>query len=254
MMRDADALATLKAAVKRNLEAYISDCYEHAARGTEAQRAGWQREALFGEAALTRIVGKLQAMILLAAGEMPMPQAGAASDTASDTAAPLPVLCVVVGTNEPLFTSDLAALRQVRATTGMTFYRLLNCTKADFDAYFRRERSLGRPVTHLHISAHAGPQGVQLADGIVDGAWLSERLAGVDVLLLAGCAADGVGDWLGVVPHVVTLAEEIGGADAATLTLHFWTGIGRGLDPGVALAMALERCSPVVGEFVVRHW
>ena len=89
---------------------------------------------------------------------------------------------------------------------------------------------------------------------MVDGNWLSERLAGVDVLLLAGCEADGVGDWLGVVPHVVTLAEEISGEDAGTLTLHFWTGIGRGLEPGVALAMALERCSPVVGEFVVRHW
>lgn len=249
-MRDADALATTKAAIKRNLEVYISECYELDARGTPAQRLAWRMEALFAEAALTRIVARLQEMILMASGELPMPQDVAIAPAAAN----LPTLCVVVGTNEPLFTSDLAALRQVKAQTGMDFHRLLNCTRTQFDTYFRRERSLGRPVALLHISAHAGPQGVMLADGLVDGAWLSERLAGVDVLLLAGCAADGVGDWLGVVPHVVTLAEEIGGEDARTLTLHFWTGIGRGLEPGVALAMALERCSPVVGEFVVRHW
>ena len=37
-----------------------------------------------------------------------------------------------------------------------------------------------------------------------------------------------LGDWLGVVPHVVTLDAAIGHDDAAVLCEHFWTGIGQG--------------------------
>ena len=40
----------------------------------------------------------------------------------------------------------------------------------------------------------------------------------VIIMLLASCRGDGVGDWLGVVPHVITLSEEISHEDAAVLT------------------------------------
>jgi len=77
---------------------------------------------------------------------------------------------------------------------------------------------------------------------------------GVQVLLLAGCHGDRIGDWLGVVPHVVTLDEAIGHDDAAVLCEHFWSGIGSGEAPAAALQAALAACAPVVGEYVVRHW
>ena len=93
-----------------------------------------------------------------------------------------------------------------------------------------------------------------MAGGGVDGDWRSERLLGVQVLLLAGCQSDRMGDWLGVVPCVVTLDEAIGHDDAAVLCEHFWTGIGQGVTPAKALDQALAACAPVVGEFVVRHW
>ena len=73
-------------------------------------------------------------------------------------------------------------------------------------------------------------------------------------MLLAGCQGDRVGDWLGVVPYVVTLAEDITHADAALLTQHFWMGIGRGLSADAALDAALAHCAPVVSEYVIRHW
>ena len=112
----------------------------------------------------------------------------------------------------------------------------------------------GRPVELVHMAVHASPEGVHFADGVVDGDWLSERLLGVRVLLLAGCEGDTVGDWLGVVPYVITLAEEITHENAATLTQHFWGAIGHGMEPDEALEDALVHCPPVVSEYVVRHW
>lgn len=247
-MISAEEWAKLHALINRSLESYISVCYEMAAHGSTEQKNYWQQEALWGESVKGHTAEKFQEIILILSHEVPLPQAYFTSRK------PSVVLCVIVGTKEPLFTSDLAALRQVRAQTGLDFQRIAPCSKGQFDDYFRRERSLKHPVTLLHISAHAGQAGVMLADGLVDGTWLSERLDGVEVLLLAGCNSDVVGDWLGVVPHVITLREEISGQDAATLTLHFWTGIGHGLNPDTALTMALDRCPPVVREFVVRHW
>jgi hypothetical protein len=149
---------------------------------------------------------------------------------------------------------DLAALRAVRAATGLRFQRLLNATRSKLSESLRRQRSLGHPVEYMHMSLHATAEGLELADGVVDGNWLSERLAGVRVLLLASCESDSIGDWLGVVPYVITLAECIAHEDAAALTQHFWHGIGLGKEPGEALDEALTRCPPAVGEYVVRHW
>jgi hypothetical protein len=162
-------------------------------------------------------------------------------------------LCVCVGPEEGLML-DLAALRAVRAATGLQFLRILNVTRQKFTTTLRRERLLGRQLQLLHIALHASAAGIEFVDGVADGNWLSERLDGVRVLLLASCACDTVGDWLGVVPFVVTLSEEIGHEDAATLTQAFWQNIGLGKEPGEALDEALKRCPPAIGEYVVRHW
>ena len=106
----------------------------------------------------------------------------------------------------------------------------------------------------LHLALHASAAGVEFADGLADGNWLSERLFGVRIMLLAACQGDSVGDWLGVVPHVITLSEEISHEDAAVLTQHFWHNIGLNMEPGAALDEALGHCPPAVGEYVVRHW
>lgn len=110
---------------------------------------------------------------------------------------------------------------------------------------------MGHPIEYLHIAAHASAAGLELADGLVDGNWLSERLEGVRVLLLASCESDGIGDWLGVVPCVITLSEDIPNEDAAALAQHFWHGIGLGKEPGEALDEALAYCPPAVEEYVV---
>ena len=162
-------------------------------------------------------------------------------------------LLVCIGPDSALML-DLAVLRAVRAATGLKFHRVLDATRPKFAAALRRERDLGRPVELLHLALHASPEGVAFADGVADGSWLSERLFGVRIMLLASCRGDSVGDWLGVVPHVITLSEDISNEDAAVLTQHFWHNIGLSMEPGAALDEALTHCPPAVSEYVVRHW
>jgi hypothetical protein len=196
--------------------------------------------------ALEERTGMSLAANIAAASILPVP--------APKVAVPIaPVLWVCLGT-DPDLAIDLAALRTVRAATGLNFKRVLDATCTKFDCTLRRERKFGRPVELLHLALHASPAGVKFADHPADGNWLSERLDGVRVLLLASCECDALGDWLGVVPHVITLSEAITHEDAAVLTQQFWQGIGRKLDPGTALDEALAHCPPAVSEYVVRHW
>jgi hypothetical protein len=165
------------------------------------------------------------------------------------------LVCVGAGnTSGSALMLDLAALRAVRAATGLKFMRLLDATRPRFDNTLRRERGLGRPIELLHLALHASPAGVEFADGVAGGNWLSERLFGVRIMLLASCEGDSIGDWLGVVPHVITLSEEISHEDAAVLTQHFWHNIGRNMEPAAALDEALTHCPPAVSEYVIRHW
>ncbi len=71
---------------------------------------------------------------------------------------------------------DQAALCAVRAATGLKFMRVLDVTQRKFAAALRREHSLGRPIELLHVALPATPAGIQFADGLADGSWLSPRL------------------------------------------------------------------------------
>jgi hypothetical protein len=167
--------------------------------------------------------------------------------------AAFPILLVCLSPN-PDCLLDLAGLRRVRAATGLPFKRVLDCTRAKFTEALRRERGFGHPVELLHLALPTTAAGVEFADGLAGGNWLSERLQGVRVLLHLGNCSEDIGDWLGVVPYVITVAEDIAPADAAVLTEHFWYNIGAGRDPAAALDDALAYCSPAVAEYVVRRW
>ena len=162
-------------------------------------------------------------------------------------------LFVFIGHDDAL-RIDLAALRAVRTATDFHFKRVMDTTRPKFELTLRRERNLSRPIELIHLAVHASDEGIQFVDGLADGDWLSERLDGVQVMLLACCEGDSVGEWLGVVPYVVSLSEQISHEDAATLTQHFWHNIGMQLEPGEALDKALVHCPPAVSEYVIRHW
>lgn len=234
----------------------------------EAAAGGWQARML-------ETVDQVQR--LLAAGVMPKGKAGeatasalvAALDAAPPTEAgaqptvapalvtpPLPPenqLLVVTGSDH-LLEMDVAMVRAVARETGLRYQHIAHATRADLEAHLRRARSLGRPFTWVHLACHVSHAGVLFADGLGDGAWLSSVLMGVEVLLIAGCNGDRVGDWLAVVPYVITLSEKISHDDASTLTHHFWEAMAREQPPTAALAQAMARCPQVLWESVVTHW
>ncbi len=166
---------------------------------------------------------------------------------------PEPQLLVVTG-DDPLLEKDVAMVRAVARETGLHYQHIANATRADLEAHLRRARSHGRPFNWVHLACHVSHAGVRFADGVGDGAWLSSVLMGVEVLLIAGCNGDRVGDWLAVIPHVITLSDKISHDDAATLTHHFWEAMARAQPPTAALAQAMARCPQVLWESVVAHW
>ena len=236
------------------------------AAGAGNTQEGWQSAML----ATVRQVERLMAAGRLPAGKAGEPTASeqiAALDAAEAIAKPAGApsaqpaapqaaahqLLVVTGKDRRL-EMDVAMVRAAARDTGLHYEHIAQATRSDLETHLRRARSLGRPITWVHLACHTSHEGVLFADGLGDGAWLSSVLMGVDVLLIAGCNGDRIGDWLAVVPHVVTLSDTISHDDAATLTRHFWEQLARGHPPTAALAQAMDRCPQVVWESVVAHW
>lgn len=162
------------------------------------------------------------------------------------------VLLVGVG-DDMMLQEDLAQLRKVQAQTNIRISRLLPVSKASLERTIERHRAAGNPVKLLHLAVHSGPDGLVFSDGIADGLWLSQQLAGVEVAMLAGCSNDSVADLLGVVPAVVSMREDVDNRDASIFAGAFWLAIGHGMDANEAFERALQRAPALVGEFVELH-
>lgn len=184
--------------------------------------------------------------------EHPPAATPAMASPTSDGPALRPVLLAAIGTKKML-TEDLAALRRVQAQTGLRLTRLLPVSRSSLERTLERHRRQGTPVRYLHLAVDAGPAGLVFDDGLADGVWLSEQLAGVEVTVIAGCQSDEVADLLGVVPFVVSMREEVENRDAAIFAEAFWMAIGQGLDAATAFEQALRRAPAAVGEFVELH-
>lgn len=152
-----------------------------------------------------------------------------------------------------MFQEDLAQLRRVQATTNIRISRLLPVSKASLERTIERHRAAGNPVELLHLGVHAGQQGLLFADGLADGMWLSQNLAGVKIAMLAGCECDQVADLLRVVPAVVSMREEVENRDASLFAGAFWMAVGLGLDANEAFERALQRAPASIGEYVELH-
>lgn len=135
---------------------------------------------------------------------------------------------------------DLDTLRALRAETGLSFHRILDTTRKNFRQHLKREASFGRPVELLHLALPAAEAGVEFSDGLADGQWLRERLAGVRVLLLARYSSDQVPEWAGAVPHVMVLPDKIEEEEGAMVVRKFWHNIGLKMAPQEAWARASE--------------
>lgn len=158
-------------------------------------------------------------------------------------------LLAVIG-EDPALRIDLAALREVERESNLRVSRVYPVTKVKLKATLDRYRVNGRPVRYVHMAVHAGPMGLAFQGETVDAAWLSENLKNVQVLLINGCQSDEVGDWIGVVPTVVTMREQITHEDAAQFAKLFWAAVASGVTPEDAYYQARDRAPQSVAEFV----
>lgn len=163
-----------------------------------------------------------------------------------ETDAPIKPLLLICGENATMCDSDRLSLRRA----GVGFQRIYHASKRTVEDELRRRRQDGTLYPWLHITAHAGPMGIQLVDGIADPAWWNERLVGIKVVFLAACKTAAVADALaGLVGTVVFIHEDIGDRDASDFTYAFWRRMKEGADPHQAYRQALFE-APQIAEFV----
>lgn len=160
---------------------------------------------------------------------------------------------LVVHTSAKGMDVDVAAFREVQSRTGLAFARMDGATSEKLERYLERWRYQRRPVRHVHLSAHMGPEGIVLDDKTVTPLWLSEQLVGAEVLVLDGCQSDYLGDLMGVVPTVITLRNDIETHDAMRFAGAFWEEIGNNVLPEDAFWNALERVPAAVREHAEIH-
>lgn len=160
------------------------------------------------------------------------------------------ILLVVIGGDAKL-KIDLATLRAVKRITGMNFTRLLNARFSDFHRVMSEARLSGKPYKYILFSVHSGDMGIQL-DTVIDAEELSAEVQDAEVLMIAGCESSNMGQWLGVVPYVITLREEVPMDDASRFVEAFWTSVGNGDTPEKAFYTAVDKV-PTVGEYAELH-
>lgn len=156
--------------------------------------------------------------------------------------------------DEAGFQLDLAAARSVSTITGLTVRRLQHLTFEKLQQTLDRAREHSRAIQLVHLGVHSSQAGLLMNGDLVTAVQLSEILSGVVVLLIAGCQSDSVGDYLGVVPFVVTITEDVRHEDASKFAQLFWSEVASGHEPGRALERALERAPSGMSEYVERHW
>ena len=153
-------------------------------------------------------------------------------------------LMVVIG-DDPALVVDLVALRGAK---GLRVTRLLPATHGTLKATIERFRRQGKPLELVHFAVHAGPEGIEL-DRKVKPAELSELLRGVRVAVFMGCQTAEIGDFLAVIPAVVSFREVVPHDEAWQFSLLFWRAIGDGLLPAAAFDRAIERGPTAIGEY-----
>lgn len=210
-------------------------------------------------ATLQRDVSSLQRMLVEKQNEIDQLrdrirdlERGIATEAAPASGAKRDVLLVGVG-SDMILQEDLAQLRRVQTQTNLRLSRLLPVSKRSLERTLERHRAAGQSVRYLHLAVHSSPDGLVFEDGVADGMWLSQHLAGVEIAVLAGCSNDQVADCLSVVPAVVSMREDVDNRDAALFAGAFWLAVGLGLDANEAFERALQRAPATVGEFVELH-
>lgn len=153
-------------------------------------------------------------------------------------------LLLICGDVSQFCTADRMAIRKA----GVPFHRIIESTKQKIDDEFRRRRADNTLYKWVHISSHAGANGIQLVDGLAGADWWNDLLEGVQVIFLAACKTVEIADALAGMCTVVSTTEEIEDKHAADFTYIFWRQMKEHGRPERAYQEALLAV-PQVAEF-----
>lgn len=157
---------------------------------------------------------------------------------------PTKPLLLVVGPAQDIYAEDREALRRAR----IPFQRLVNATKHTISSELRARRQDGTLYPWIHVSSHAGEDGIELADGLSSAEWWQNQLDGVKVIFLAACRTDHVASALAGLVTVVYTSEDIENEIAGDLTYAFWRRMREHGDPRRAYNQAIQEC-PQAAEY-----
>jgi hypothetical protein len=163
-------------------------------------------------------------------------------------------LLVGIGT-DPQLEIDLSALRGVRGRKGpITIQRLIPVSADSLAHMLQTYRNRGRPIRWLHLATKATPKGIEMADGLCTGTWLSGELSEVKALLLGGCETFEVGEMVANVPLVATTLEKINHKDAMTVAGLFWQAVADELTPPEIEARCRQGLPNRLSEMIDVRW
>jgi hypothetical protein len=155
-------------------------------------------------------------------------------------------LWIIGGGDESIFARDQAALMRAR----VPFQRTRKATTKSILEEMRRRRLDGTMYLWVILSSHAGPEGIELCDGIAPPDFWREALTGIEVVMLAACSASTTADELaGLVKRVIYFTEDVANQDAADMNYAFWRRMLLGINVDQAYAEAVREV-PAVASFV----
>lgn len=158
---------------------------------------------------------------------------------------------VVLG-DDPALERDAAVLRAKEITEKLRPVVMRKARKDRLAGTLQRYRSRGTPIKRVHFATHGNEQGILLGEEIADGVWLSENLAGTDLIVITGCSTSMAAHLARVAPTVVSMTWEIGMQDAMEFSGVFWAQIAAGETAEDAFYEAVRR-APAAGEVAELH-
>ena len=146
-------------------------------------------------------------------------------------------LLVVIGSGATFAGADMAVLDAI----GVRYTRLQCATMQDVADELARAREDNRLYRWLLISAHAGPEGVQLQDAIAPSDFWMRNLGGIEVVGIAACRGTNIADHLrDKVGFVWYFREDVPSGPANVFVQKFFQRLNAGETPETAFIACLD--------------
>jgi hypothetical protein len=146
-------------------------------------------------------------------------------------------LLVICGPDANIVGADLTVLNGI----GIRYTRLSDATQSDVADTISQAREDGRLYRWLLISAHAGPEGIILKDGIAPADFWMRHLSGIEVVGIAACKGTNIADHLrDRAGFVWYFREDVPNEPANKFVQKFFQRLNAGETPETAFIACLD--------------